>query len=761
MAAAQSEGPASHPDPDRATKVVAEHEPQALEPEGSPEPEPEQGHEPHVPAPEAGGQGGEPDEVEPPAPEPERDLHAPAPQVQLEVEPEVESAAVDADAQGTEAPSTDVVEQAALEGTAAPEPSLAPAPGAEPQAVPALEGTVESQGVTEVAQDVEEPTAAKGEQEDESPPNDDSAQEAPAPQAEPEAELEPQPSPEPDTKGDSNSSNDLGAPSAVESVSKVHGQDSGPDAAETLTSEQDAEPEHEPQTPEPEPLEPEPESEPEPEPSQQGHTEVESDEIFTRAQLRLASSAERIDALVNVLVTNIHRLRALWQSVHQRTFPSNPNSSRLHRHRQLRQRVGDSPRDQGRRATSSPSINSSSNTINAIELARMLSDGLQDRRHSIDTIAHFMENLGAGGIVCGGWHSIPYKDFERQLSSLLHGAKVLSSVLDIADANIEQSKHNGDSSNTGGGGAGGDGGSSSSSSSRGNRWPAFLYKGCDNREPSRSATAVLPSDGHPGHYEASRLRQLRAPSARTVHVAMHCAPPQGVLRAPVQRFLDASKDGDLHTAARSPQWHFRHSLGLPQTQLKPKAPADTAAVLQSGSSSIGVDSVPAPNASSSAGSAGETKLELLQSSPVHSRHLMFTHNQVRAAANVQQQQQQQQQQQPPDLPAVLRELHSSFVVRCGESRPYGLGVVTTAKKKAADVTRVTSRVSSTEPRSTPCSGRLSTRAGINHAKHFGPGSDRSEFVRAMPGHGFPSDEPEKHLKHDRLKTHAGNRGLLQ
>jgi hypothetical protein len=131
---------------------------------------------------------------------------------------------------------------------------------------------------------------------------------------------------------------------------------------------------------------------------------------------------------------------------------------------------------------------------------------------------------------------------------------------------------------------------------------------------------------------------------------------------------------------------------------------------------------------------------------------------------VQQQQQQQRQQSPPGLPGVLRELRRSFVAHCGESRPYGLGIVTSTKKKPANcnsIDQVTASIAHTEPRSTPYSVRMSTRTGINHAKHFGPGSDRGEFVRVMPGHGFPSDQPEKHLKHDRLKAYAGHRSLLR
>jgi hypothetical protein len=73
------------------------------------------------------------------------------------------------------------------------------------------------------------------------------------------------------------------------------------------------------------------------------------------------------------------------------------------------------------------SADESSVSINAAELGRMLSEGLNHHDFAPAVVAHLMHWLGAGGILEDGWHSIPFTQFMKRLQLLADGSLVHTS----------------------------------------------------------------------------------------------------------------------------------------------------------------------------------------------------------------------------------------------------------------------------------------------------------------------------------------------
>ena len=72
-------------------------------------------------------------------------------------------------------------------------------------------------------------------------------------------------------------------------------------------------------------------------------------------------------------------------------------------------------------------VDESSVSINAAELGRMLSEGLNVHDFAPAALAHLMHWLGAGGILDEGWHSIPFTQFLKRLQLLADGTLVCTS----------------------------------------------------------------------------------------------------------------------------------------------------------------------------------------------------------------------------------------------------------------------------------------------------------------------------------------------
>jgi hypothetical protein len=415
-----------------------------------------------------------------------------------------------------------------------------------------------------------------------------------------------------------------------------------------------------------------------------------------------------------------------------------------------------------------------------------------------------------------GWHSITYAQFEKQLSVIELAYQTDQWTRMLMKEKAEEDKYMnmyGDEDDDAAAAA-----AAAETEARFYQDSAlsFLYKGCEAREPSRSARAVQS--------EISRQRQLGSPLARNVYPALR-TPPVGMV-APLQPYSKVSKGSELYATAYSPQWHFRHAHGLPQkptnSPRSPRSPrsggggmsssaAMSAATVSQGLSlqldaeaayhaiagstdditmdahSDAAAAAAVAAAAAEGGLSAARKSSVLQASPVHARHLMFTRKQLQAAEKAGQQLNRLKAQQGSGASSSssssssksksessrslsVKSLRDSLYIARGQQRPYGLGIITTKKKapvvtpsglSAAAAAAAQPPMTTAAARSTPYSGRMGTRTAISKVKHFG--RSRNDFVRtsqAQFGTGLPNEVFEKHLSHKLLAAESGVKGLL-
>ena len=228
-----------------------------------------------------------------------------------------------------------------------------------------------------------------------------------------------------------------------------------------------------------------------------------------------------------------------------------------------------------------------------------------------------------------------------------------------------------------------------------------------HKEPPRSAAAATIDSPY---YEASRERQLRSPSARSLR-----EPP---VTQPLQAFKGVPRQ--LQDVAASPRWHFRHSLNLAQ-------PSDSYGSVSEGLSLGTLGDVMYEN--DAHGSAASKAL--LKTSHLHAKGLLHTRRYKQAAASL----------QKGGIGAIFDvkpmvypsghtytprapEYAATATPRMGppdkwsprtpdETRPYGFGITSAKRRATGTMTLPTiEKVSSGfrpdvgSPRDSPASGRM-------------------------------------------------------